>query len=143
MLVSAFRALAVLPVILLGMACTSGQIAAQDNAAAADPDGARLYARHCASCHGAFGEGDGPVAAVMEVSVPNLRTLSARSNDRFPRDTVMRYIDGRDLPAAHGNRLMPVWGDTFAVPGADAATSEAAASRQIAAITDFIARLQN
>jgi mono/diheme cytochrome c family protein len=97
------------------------------------PDGQALFARHCASCHGRFGEGDGPVAAVM--SVPNLRTLSTRSGGTFPRDAVMRYIDGRDPPAAHGQRLMPVWGETFA--GADAADGP------IAAITTFVAELQN
>lgn len=102
-----------------------------------DPAGAELYARHCGSCHGVFGEGDGPVAQVMEVSVPNLRTLSDRAGGEFPRDAVMAYIDGRDLPAAHGARLMPVWGDTFAGDG------EAAAADRIAAITDFVERLQN
>jgi len=36
-------------------------------AGAARPDGAQLYARWCASCHGATGKGDGPNAANLPV----------------------------------------------------------------------------
>ena len=96
----------------------------------AEPSGAALFARHCASCHGVFGEGDGPVAAVMQVDVPNLQTLRTRSGGSFPADAVMRYIDGRGLPAAHGARLMPVWGDIVTPAG-------------IAEITEFVRQLQD
>jgi len=106
---------------------------------AADTDGAALFARHCASCHGTYGEGDGPVAEVMLGAIPNLRSLSARAGGEFPRDAVMAYIDGRDLPAAHGERLMPVWGDTFA----DAEGAEETARERIRALTDFVEKLQN
>jgi 4'-phosphopantetheinyl transferase EntD len=74
--------------------------------------------------------------------VPNLRTLKARAGGTFPRDAVMQYIDGRNLPAAHGERLMPVWGDTFAGSASDAAEGDAIARERISAITDFIERLQ-
>jgi mono/diheme cytochrome c family protein len=121
------RALAVPAIAIAALGCA----AAQDNGT----DGRALFARHCASCHGTFGEGDGPVASVMPV--PNLRTLSTRSGGEFPREAVMRYIDGRELPAAHGERLMPVWGDTFAGDGEDAARN------RISAITDFVEELQN
>ena len=119
---------------LAGMAVAAGALGCA-TAQIREPAGSALFARYCASCHGRFGEGDGPVAAVM--SIPNLRTLRTRSGGEFPREAVMRYIDGRDPPAAHGERLMPVWGDTFAAGG------DAAASARIAAITDFVAELQN
>jgi mono/diheme cytochrome c family protein len=106
-------------------------------------DGAALFGRHCASCHGPRGEGDGPVANAMLVTVPNLRTLRARSDGTFPRDAVMRYIDGRNLPAAHGDRLMPVWGATFSESGGSGESGDAAARRRIAAITDFVEQMQN
>ena len=35
-------------------------------ARAADDTGARLYLNHCAACHGADGEGGGPVAVIDE-----------------------------------------------------------------------------
>jgi putative copper resistance protein D len=34
--------------------------------------GATLYRKHCAACHGARGYGDGPAAAALPVSMPNL-----------------------------------------------------------------------
>jgi hypothetical protein len=83
------------------------------------------------------------VATVIEATIPNLRTLSARSGGTFPREAVLRYIDGRDMPDAHGARTMPVWGDTFSGTGTDPAANEAAARATIAAITDFVEELQN
>ena len=132
----ALRALIPAGLALLGVACAWGPVAAQP------PAGAEPFVRHCASCHGPLGEGDGPVASVIEVNVPNLRTLRQRANGSFPRDAVMRYIDGRELPAAHGLRLMPVWGDTFVGTGDDAEANAAEAAATIAAITDYIEQLQ-
>jgi mono/diheme cytochrome c family protein len=77
------------------------------------PSGEQTFVTHCASCHGAQGEGDGPAAAIMRVTVPNLRTLSRRNDGVFPADSVAAFVDGRDLPAAHGDRYMPIWGDVF------------------------------
>lgn len=135
MTVSAIRAVAAASAILLASCTATGQDS--------PPNGAELFARHCASCHGPVGEGDGPVAAAMVITVPNLRTLSARSDGRFPRESIMRYIDGRDLPAAHGDRVMPVWGDTFAATAGDPDSADEIASERIAAITQFVERLQN
>jgi mono/diheme cytochrome c family protein len=134
MLVSAMRAIAIAGLLALTVGCANGRMA--------ESEGEALFVQHCASCHGVFGEGDGPVASVMQVAVPNLRTLRERAGGTFPRDAVMRYIDGRDLPAAHGDRLMPVWGDTFAAASDDPQTGEAIARERIAAITDFVERLQ-
>lgn len=88
------------------------------------PDGAQTFVTNCAACHGMQGEGDGPVASSLRVTMPNLRTLSQRNRGEFPADAVAAYIDGRQLPAAHGDRYMPVWGEVFdatarVVPGAD------------------------
>jgi mono/diheme cytochrome c family protein len=108
----------------------------------APPDGAALFARHCASCHGRSGEGDGPVASVVRAAMPNLRTLSERNGGTFPRAAVTRYIAGDEVPTAHGDRLMPVWGDTFAGtsgnPQADAATARAA----LESLADFLEQIQ-
>jgi mono/diheme cytochrome c family protein len=110
-------------------------------ASAADDLGARLYFNHCAACHGDDGEGTGPVAASMRVTVPNLRTLAARNDGIFPVDAVRAYVDGRDTPAAHGNRLMPIWGDVFL--GADRTADDRTIRRRIAAVVDFISTLQH
>ena len=107
---------------------------------AADDTGARLYFNHCAACHGEDGEGTGPVAATMSGRMPNLRSLAQRNGGVFPGDTVTAYIDGRDTKAAHGDRLMPIWGDVFR--GAEQGTAKRTVRRRIAAVVDFISTLQ-
>ena len=118
-------------------------VLARAGAQEGDADGAALFARYCASCHGRLGEGDGPVATAM-ASVPNLRTLRTRSRGTFPRQAVIRYIDGRDPPAAHGTRMMPVWGENFSAEAeGNSELGEAISRERIAAITDFVESLQN
>jgi mono/diheme cytochrome c family protein len=110
-------------------------------APAAEPTlGETLYRQHCAACHGATGEGDGPVAAVMQVNVPNLRTLEQRSGGVFPADAVTAYIDGRQVKAAHGDRQMPIWGDVFQAD--DQRRDDASVRDRIAVLVGFIAELQ-
>jgi mono/diheme cytochrome c family protein len=117
-----------------------GVISLAGAAGAQDDTGARLYFNHCAACHGEGGEGDGPVAATLHVMVPNLRTLSQRTNDVFPADAVRAYIDGRSLKAAHGDRQMPIWGDVFRGP--EQGTAQRTVRRRINALVEFIALLQ-
>ncbi|HEY5623114.1 MAG TPA: cytochrome c [Gammaproteobacteria bacterium] len=99
------------------------------------------FLTHCASCHGIFGEGDGPVAATIAVPAPNLRTLSERNGGVFPEEAVSSYIDGRDMPVVHGDRIMPVWGPIFdatsrIVVGADDSNA------RIAAVVGYLRELQ-
>jgi mono/diheme cytochrome c family protein len=72
--------------------------------------GAELYGRFCASCHGAQGRGDGPVAKSFKTEVPDLSLIARRQGGAFPRDRIERIIDGRFTLFAHGSREMPVWG---------------------------------
>jgi mono/diheme cytochrome c family protein len=105
------------------------------------PSGERVFATHCASCHGTMGEGDGPVAPAISVAVPNLRALNQRYGGAFPADEVARYIDGRDLPDAHGERQMPVWGDVFEATENIVSGAEAPATR-IAALLEHLRAIQ-
>jgi mono/diheme cytochrome c family protein len=107
-------------------------------ARAAEPTlGAELYAAHCAGCHGPTGEGDGPLAST--IPVPNIRSLQMRNGGVFPADSVTDYIDGRRMPAAHGDRLMPVWGEVFA---AQTRADKKIVRGRIAALVGFMAELQ-
>jgi mono/diheme cytochrome c family protein len=108
--------------------------------AADSPNGAQLYMNHCAACHGADGEGGGPVAAVMQITVPNLRTLAQRNGGTFPTDAVTAYVDGREVKAAHGDRQMPIWGDVFRGP--EQGTAERTVRERIAAVVDFVKGIQ-
>ena len=94
-----------MPRILGSLAAMAFTIA---SAHAADlAEGIDLYRNHCAACHGAEGDGDGPAAPAMRTPVPSLRVLARRNGDVFPTDAVTAYIDGRELKTAHGNREMP------------------------------------
>jgi mono/diheme cytochrome c family protein len=104
------------------------------------PSGAELFRNHCAACHGADGEGGGPVAAVLQGTVPNLRSLATRNGGAFPTDAVTAYIDGREINAAHGDRQMPIWGAVFRGP--EQGTAKRTVRERIAALVTFIRELQ-
>lgn len=95
---------------LLICACAS---APRDDRDVAELSGVELYERLCASCHGVTGQGDGPVAPLIKIGVPDLTRLAARAGGEFPEDAVHRTIDGRFDRPAHGARDMPVWGWQF------------------------------
>ncbi|MDX1431992.1 MAG: cytochrome c [Gammaproteobacteria bacterium] len=77
--------------------------------------GAEEFRHACASCHGADARGDGPLAQLLVVPPPDLTRLARGDDGRFPAARVYRVIDGREEVGAHGGRLMPIWGDRFAV----------------------------
>jgi len=87
-----------------------------------DP-GSRLFKAHCASCHGATGRGNGPLAEDLRHRPPDLTKYTERNGGVFPRERVLRIIDGRDAPS-HVDREMPVWGDVFRRRGSGAAGVE-------------------
>ncbi len=94
------RALAgVLAVLVLAAGCQTGVDVARED-----------YASLCAGCHGSSGRGDGPLAANWPMAVPDLTTLSARNQGRFPTGYVISTIDGSTRVEAHG--AMPIfWGE--------------------------------
>jgi mono/diheme cytochrome c family protein len=93
----------------LGSAC--GRDAAVDTA------GRDAYLRYCASCHGAAGKGDGPLAASLTKPPADLTQLAKWSGGRFDERAVMSVIDGRQQVIEHGTRDMPVWGAVFEEEG--------------------------
>jgi mono/diheme cytochrome c family protein len=74
--------------------------------------GAETYAAACAGCHGAEGRGDGPLAGLMTVPVPDLTGLAARAGGDFPWLRVIHTIDGRTGLRGHGGP-MPIFGALF------------------------------
>ncbi len=118
-------------VLLVTAACSKPLVASGDE----------LFAANCASCHGRYGEGDGPAAGDAGMQVPDLRHLAARNNGEFPRAWVADVIDGRKIVKAHGDRQMPVWGDAFATLDGTGESSQRAAAK-IQALVDYLAGLQ-
>jgi CRP/FNR family cyclic AMP-dependent transcriptional regulator len=86
--------------------------------------------------------------AVPSMSVPDLTTLSKRSNGVFPVQHVYDVIDGTEILRAHGTRDMPIWGTIyrsqieerrFDIPPY---APEAYVQARILALIDYISRLQ-
>lgn len=108
------------------------------------PDGQALYAGACAGCHGEEGIGDGPVAELLSVPVPDLTRLASRNDGEFPRLEVIHVIDGRTGIRAHGGP-MPVFGTLLAgQPGIENAPdgSPVFADRRILALIDYLESIQ-
>jgi mono/diheme cytochrome c family protein len=104
--------------------------------------GKDLYQRFCASCHGVQGRGDGPVAASFKVEVPDLTLIARRAGDTYPRERVVRIIDGRFIVGAHGSRTMPVWGEDFSRIEIGTPDAERATRIVIDRLADYLGELQ-
>lgn len=111
--------------------------------AVAEPvSGVALFRQNCATCHGLDARGDGPMAGVLNVAVPDLTQLAAAGP--FPMAEVVAVIDGRRALPAHGGP-MPVFGFSMAGPvvvltlpdGNPLATSE-----EIAALAQWLESVQ-
>ncbi len=116
-------------------------------AAAQAPDfssytGAELYKRFCSACHGAKAEGDGPVAASFKIMVPDLTRIAKRQGGKFPDERIHRIIDGRQVPAPHGTREMPIWGWEFASVTRDGTPDLATSDLLVAKLVDYLRSIQ-
>lgn len=72
-----------------------------------------LYIAYCNFCHGTYG--DASVGDMLKVKPPDLTLIAQRRNGVFPEDEIFKIIDGQEaLESGHGDRDMPIWGETFA-----------------------------
>jgi len=106
---------------------------------AASEDGHRLFRNHCASCHGATGQGNGPLAPALRRVPADLTQIALRNGGVFPSERVRRVIDGREVES-HGDPEMPVWGEVFKTPRDG--FSEASVSARIAALVAYLESIQ-
>jgi len=101
--------------------------------------GGELFQTYCASCHGSTGTGNGPMAAALRRTPPDITGLALANGGVFPADRMRRIIDGREV-GSHGDREMPVWGDAFkAISGGH---SDEAVRARIAAVLEYLASIQ-
>jgi mono/diheme cytochrome c family protein len=71
--------------------------------------GQQMFKAYCATCHGARGTGDGPVAAALKKAPTDLTQLARKHDGKFPRAYVAGLL--KDVnEVAHGSNDMPVWG---------------------------------
>ncbi len=106
------------------------------------PTGQALYLRHCASCHGGSGDGNGPVAEAFRRPPSDLRLIAKRHGGRFDEAYVMQIIDGRRAVAEHGTREMPVWGAVFEIEHRPEGYPAYASLLHSRALTDYLGSIQ-
>lgn len=107
--------------------------------------GRDIFTRHCATCHGLEGRGDGPMAGVMTIKPVNLTELAAQNGGAFPMERVVKRIDGRDPLVSHGSP-MPVYGGFFEgrfdVPIKTPGGQPVLTSRPVVDLVAFITQIQ-
>ncbi len=108
----------------------------------APPTGQALYVRHCASCHGVSGKGDGPVAGSLQQPPADLTAIARLTDKRLNASDLMEIIDGRRTVAAHGPREMPVWGEIFSAELEGQRRAEYVALLHVRTLTDYIWSIQ-
>jgi len=76
-------------------------------------DGKQMYTSYCASCHGEYAKGNGPVAGALKTQPTDLTVLSKNNGGKFPAAHVAAVLEFGAQNSAHGNAQMPVWGPLF------------------------------
>jgi mono/diheme cytochrome c family protein len=115
-------------------------------AAENDEPGRSLYLRYCSACHGPKAKGDGVAGSLMRPHPVDLTRLAAENGGEFPMERVMRAIDGRQAPRAHGEPAMPVWGeilsDELGSEGKQRPAVERRVHGRIFAIAEYLRSIQ-
>jgi len=104
--------------------------------------GREMYVAYCAACHGKEGRGDGPAVKALKATPTDLTALTKNHKGTFPEMHVYNTIIGdADMPAAHGEKDMPVWGNMFlSLCGANPPVAEV--HQRVRNITKYVESLQ-
>ncbi len=108
-----------------------------------DPEaqGKRLFALHCAACHGDDARGSGSVGAALEENPADLTVLQRDNGGTFPVLRTVTKIDGRTIVKAHG-ATMPFYGYFFKGPVETLHTASGDAVETTRAIAQIITWLE-
>jgi mono/diheme cytochrome c family protein len=102
--------------------------------------GAYAFRTHCATCHGASGKGDGPLADGLRFQPADLTLIARRNGGSFPTEKVVRIVDGRDPLKGHGGPDMPVWGDAFR--NAETSYDDKAVREKVRSVVEYLRTIQ-
>jgi len=100
------------------------------------------YRVYCRSCHGVEGHGDGTLAPLLKVAVPDVTTIARQAGGEFPEERVLAFIDGRADVAAHGHRDMPVWGDALGSSDDEDGREEGHVQQKLRELVAYLASIQ-
>lgn len=109
------------------------------NEAIAEASGEDLYVSYCQICHG-NGDEAGPMAEVLTTIPLDLRLIAVRRNGEFPRDEIIKIIDGRSAVKGHRHTEMPIWGKTF--QESEGLESNRKVKAKIESIVDYLESIQ-
>lgn len=104
--------------------------------------GQRQFRVSCAGCHGSDARGNGPIASLLTVAVPDLTRIASRRGGQFPADEIFRIVDGQADLSAHGPRHMPVWGYEFFGDAPDDEVAHRQAMVKIERVVDYLRSIQ-
>jgi mono/diheme cytochrome c family protein len=126
--------------------CAVGQVVSRRHDASPQDSriierGQRQFRVSCSGCHGVGANGNGPIAPILNVPVPDL-TLIAKRRGKFPADEIYRMIDGQADLSAHGPRHMPVWGYEFFGDDPDDEVAHAQATQKIESVVSYLRSIQ-
>jgi mono/diheme cytochrome c family protein len=113
--------------------------AQREGSAGQGPAGRDLFLRYCASCHGASGQGNGPIAPQLRRVPADVTRYALENGGKVPTARLHRLIDGRDV-GSHGTFEMPVWGDAF--KSTDGGLTPEQVRDRIAALVSHIESIQ-
>jgi mono/diheme cytochrome c family protein len=102
--------------------------------------GAYTFRTYCATCHGANGKGDGPLAQSLRFHPPDLTLITSRHGGEYPAEEIRRIVDGRKPLSGHGGPEMPVWGDAFR--NAETGYDEWTVKERIRSVVEYVRTLQ-
>ncbi|ANT61163.1 hypothetical protein AYJ57_12775 [Salipiger sp. CCB-MM3] len=137
--------------VMAGAAFASLTMAAGPGQSAGMSLGEFEYMNSCAACHGAKGQGDGPIAKFLETqTLPVLTTLQQNNGGVFPVQQIYQIIEGSEDVSVHGARDMPVWGQRYRARVNDSgedfdfgpAETEAYVRTRILALIEYLSTMQ-
>jgi hypothetical protein len=68
--------------------------------------------------------------------------MAARREGRFAEKEIASLIDGRDMPAVHGTREMPVWGKRFSEQLGGGEVGEESVRGQLLVLIEYLRSIQ-
>lgn len=106
-------------------------------------NGKMAFMDNCVACHGATGQGDGPLAAGLTPPPPDLTRIAARNGGVFDRAYVASFIDGLNR-GAHRADAMPEFGagDLGPLIMTDEDGVPVPIPAKLLALTDYVESLQ-